>query len=260
VRELLARWADEGMNYRRADDYDRDGSPLIVRATSSDEDPQTTIAIMEMLFAAGASVFDTDSDGRNALSHACCLQKVALVSFLISRDTSERQESVNNEDKNEQTTMHYALMSRIYAGILYDGDYDPSATVAIVEALLASRAGRYVAWHANKSGLSPLMLASTFGDVGVVEVLLRGDWTLNPDSGLRHGDFIDWESIDDAMRIGPTAGQTALDIAREKGHMEIVEMLLAVGALSGADPAWRERLHRLFGIDAYRHGLPRRNM
>jgi len=195
-------------------------TPLLVASRNGQTE------IVKLLLAAGADVNKAKNDGITPLYIASYNGHAQIIQLLLAAGAE-----VNKADNNEFTPLYMASRN---------------GHTEIVKLLLA--ADGIEVNKANKDGVVPLHIASNFGYIEIVKLLLasgvdvnkadRGGWTplcaVAYYSGnievvkllLSYGANI-YATLTDNSKVDPLikAGDTALDIAQKKGHIQVVELL-----------------------------------
>merc|ERR1712032_1582481 len=143
----------------------------------------------------GADVHGVDDEGNTAL-RLVAAQPGATWAVM---ELMEARADVNDCDHRGASALTWASA--------FSGD------ARIITVLLAARADFSVL---DEEGLSPLMAASVSGHSGVVRVLLEAQ--ANPDSS--------------GSSFGCRAG-SAMGLATEQGHMEVMDLLMQAAANNG---------------------------
>ena len=198
------------------------GAGLNARYTSQLKTPlhhaveENQMAALELLAAAGAQIDAKDRIGMTPLYYAATYDRMAMANFLISRGAD-----VNAEAKYGSIALHSAAAegNTDMVALLIARGADVMATNAlgdtplhsaveheyidIAKILLSENVDINAKDH--KTGATPLHYTAFNGDKQLMELLIA------------HGAALDIEDDE---------GRTALEVAEEKGHAQIVALLL----------------------------------
>lgn len=247
VQALLDKGAD--INYRN-----EKGDTALTLAVS-----ERYMAVIQVLLAAGADVNIKNNNGDTALTIASHTARIDIVQALLAVPDIYVNTINNYGDTPLIIAVHYGIMENVQALIAAGADVNTVSisgqtplTVAIyrgwsliAEALL-DVPGINVN-HATVHGNTPLILASKYNHVGIVQKLLAtgADVTIadaNNDTALTqassHGDFYGYLEIVQALLAVPginvnhqnNKGYSSLLLASQKNSLDIVQLLLVKGA------------------------------
>ncbi|KAG7352505.1 ankyrin repeat domain protein [Nitzschia inconspicua] len=145
--------------------------------------------VAEYLIQSGADVYMTDTYGRTALHRAAQSGCEAMVQLLLRTRAKHRLDQPDLH--HHATPLHFAVQG-----------YSSRGSARVVE-LLAEKGANVD--HQDKSGMSPLHIASRSGAVDIVRVLLERNAQVS---------------------VTSSDGKTPLHVAVEAGHLDMVRLLV----------------------------------
>jgi ankyrin repeat protein len=176
--------------------------------------------VIELLIAQGANVNAKDQQGQTALHYAAEAGDMGIVEFLIARDAE-----VNAKDQHNYTPLHRAAGGghKDIVKLLLDNGVDVNASAR---------------WD-----YTPIYYAAWSGNTEIVELLVekgadvnaKDEWDWTPlhymaqyDYYRDMAEFLIAKGAD--VNTKDKWGETPLQVAKDKGHAEIVQLLRKHGA------------------------------
>lgn len=152
------------------------------------------LEMAKWLLSHGSSLDECDNDGYTSLILAACGGNVDLVKFLLANGSS--LEDRNNNGDSALLLAAYCSHKDLVDWLIRNGSS------------LAEK---------NKTGMGVLISASNGGNIDVVELLLQRITEAGPDCG-------------DGLEHTDEGGYTPLLLAAQRGHLDVVKLLVSYGA------------------------------
>lgn len=221
------------------------------------------VARIEFLFSRGAKPDKLDPQGYGPAHYAAMNAKPELLPVLVARKVDLNRPDADGWSpiahavlRNDPVTIKAFVSAKADPDRVNAGGKSPLA-IAIeggkTEAAIALiEAGARIDRPMGEAGLTPLMLASGFGNQPIVEAILKRGVDVNAINRARlsalmiaaaneRPEIVERLLAGGARRdLANDSGKTALDIARANGARRSVERLEAAGAAS-VDPAGAKR-------------------